>query len=126
MALVERAVFLVAALAVAGCRADEDEPVEPPSEEEVRDLADRQCEQYATCIPGVTEEEAAQCKEDQAGLPARLNDGRNAECEDLWLVIDYNECRASLGCDDYMRGSEDPDSPCHEELMAVYDAECSP
>jgi hypothetical protein len=130
MIVVERAFFVLVALAFAGCRPGEDEPVEPPSEEEVRDLADRQCEQHATCLPGVSEEETAEqleeCKENQAWLPARLYGDQNAECKDLWLVIDYNECKASLGCEDYLGPSEDPDSPCLEQLMAVHDAECSP
>jgi hypothetical protein len=103
-----------------GC-ADEERPREEPTEEEITELADLMCEAGNACWPDDIEE----CKAAQGGLPEIFYGGRNEDCSDIWLVFDFYDCKAHLGCADMQRASgEEPDTPCYEEADAAYEAGC--
>lgn len=74
---------------------------------------------------GESEAEMIEACEMRSKLWTVLTPEGNAGCSDVWLVYEFHDCESSLGCSDYLFTSpEDPGSPCHEELMAVYDGKC--
>lgn len=126
MNISNRATSCLLALQLA-CEEDS-ESAQPPTGDEIEALVERRCVIRYTCYDVGTDEEAValieECKSEN-NLYIRLTEKGNPECSDLWLVYTFHDCRASLGCRDYIETTpEDPGSPCHEELMAVYDANC--
>lgn len=123
--------MLVIALATmhAACSAEPGDR-DAPTDEEIQDLADRVCTQVYTCYEHGSEVEEAvlleECKAERNGLDEVLSEELNKGCEDVWLVYEFHDCWSSLGCTEYTESNpEVAGSPCYEELMAVYDANCS-
>lgn len=121
-----RKVMLVMVAALSGCSDNEGTP-QPPTMEEIAEMVERQCRTGYACGDWGTDAEVAALIEEcrtETGLWQKLTPDGNPDCDDVWIVYEFHDCWTSLGCSDYMKSPEDPSSPCHQELMAVYDAKC--
>jgi hypothetical protein len=122
-----RRALLCGLLTLAAC-AESAEPEPDPTQEEIAGVVEGTCAIGIGCgSVGEGEDEAEMIEACEMGseLWTLLTPEGNPNCADVWLVYEYYNCESSLGCDDYLfTSAEDPGSPCHEELMAAYDANC--
>jgi hypothetical protein len=67
----------------------------------------------------------AECDAVHRSFDDLLFGDRNENCADIWLVFEFHDCRANLGCEDReMATGSFPGTPCYEEAIAAYDAGC--